>query len=188
MNIKIERKLFSDEDRTRLCTLFNINNNDDDFTKEIEKISHAAIVEYKEMLLGNGLPTRADEIRQRRLLHLIKYYFLDRIPTETEISSMFQLTEAESRTLLKSVKTRFRYELMQKIKDTLKHTVNSAQKVQNSNKYRVIIKSNNILEELNRLIGQLEPLCPPITKQKDTSQNFEMSGDAYDKLVEYLNG
>lgn len=74
---------------------------DSELRQAISRIGMAAISEYLEMILGKQLPTRANEIRERKLFHLIKHYFDGRIPNETEISTLFQLTESSSRTLFK---------------------------------------------------------------------------------------
>ena len=112
----------------------------------------ASFIEYKDMLLGNGLPTRADEIKQHRLFHLIKHHFKGRIPNESEVSRMFQLTESESRSLIKNVRTRFRYQLENEINNTLKEVIVACSL--NNDKYETIIQSDNVLEELNRILTQ----------------------------------
>jgi hypothetical protein len=187
MNISLHDGLFSPEERVRLCNLFGIRNDDDSgFNNAIAKITHAAIVEYKEMLLGKGLPTRADEIRQHRLLHLIKYYFLGRIPTEVEVSAMFQLTETESRSLIKSVKTRFRYELLQEIRQTLRTVVEAATQRSSGEPYKVVIQSDNVLEELNQIIEKEAPHCYPITKCRSTAKTYEITEDSYQVIMNHF--
>ena len=59
----------------------------------LTKIAKASFVEYKEMILGQNLPTKANEFLERRLYHLLKCYFIDRFPTENEVISLFQQTE-----------------------------------------------------------------------------------------------
>lgn len=187
VNINLHDSLFSQEERVRLCNLFGIENGDNnEFKDAIEQISHAAIVEYKEMLLGKGLPTRADEIRQHRLLHLIKYYFLGRIPTEVEVSAMFQLTETESRSLIKSVKTRFRYELLQEISQTLRCVIESATQRNEGEPYKVVIQSDNVLEELNQIIEKEAPHCYPITKCRSTARTYEITEDSYQVIMNHF--
>lgn len=65
--------------------LFNCQNRKG-LTYALKHVTLAALMEYKEMSLRNGLPTRADEI---------KHYFQGAMPTETEVSLMFQLTEID---------------------------------------------------------------------------------------------
>ncbi len=73
------------------------------------------------MFLGRGFPSHADEIQQHRLYLMIKYCFKDTLPSEAQVSSIFQLTQSKSRSLICSVLTRFHYELTEDLK-TLKNT------------------------------------------------------------------
>jgi len=187
LNIELNNSIFSEEELRRLCSLFSIDVKDEQsFQNAIEKITHAAIMEYKEMFLGRGLPTRADEIRQHRLLYLIKFYFQGRIPNEVEVASMFQLTETESRSLIKSVKTRFRFELLQEIRQTLRTIIESASRERETEPFRVVIQSDNVLEELNQIISIQAPYAVPISKCRSTTRTYEITEDSYDILCRYL--
>ena len=187
MRIELNDQMFSNEEKQRLCSLFGITIEDEvGFQTAITKLVGAALTEYKEMLLGKGLPTRADEIRQHRLLHLIKYYYAGRIPTEVEVSSMFQLTDSESRSLIKSVRTRFRYELLNEINFTLKNIVRSANQLRRGESYRVVIQSDNVLEELNQIIEKEAPHSYPISRARGTAKTYEITEDSYQVLSNYF--
>jgi len=45
-------------------------------------------LEFKQMLLDRGMPTKADEFLQERLHLLIKFYYKDRIPLDSNIISI----------------------------------------------------------------------------------------------------
>ncbi|NMB18828.1 MAG: hypothetical protein GX984_05170, partial [Erysipelothrix sp.] len=96
ITIQLTNDLLDETEIQKLMTLFNCQS-DEEFNLALKNVILAALTEYKEMLLGKGLPTRADEIKQHRLFHLVKHYFQGVMPTEAEVSSMFQLTETESR-------------------------------------------------------------------------------------------
>ncbi|MDP3045541.1 MAG: hypothetical protein U1D96_01215 [Eubacteriales bacterium] len=180
---EIPDDFFSEDEEKKLRSLLSATTGEE-FGEAIGKVLMAALTEYKEMLLGKGLPTRADEIQQHRLFHLVKHYFGGRIPTEAEVSSMFQLTESESKSLIRNVRTRFRFQLEQEIHSTLRATVASAE--QAGEEYKVVIQSNNILEELNMIIGVNRPGYDPITKIKNCARKYRISEDSYDFLREYL--
>lgn len=103
INIEINDGFFNEEEVEKLKILFKTENNDQ-FVTAIQDITYAALTEYKEMLLGKGLSTRADEIKQHRLYLLVKHFFHGVIPNESEVSSVFQLTESESRALIRKDK------------------------------------------------------------------------------------
>jgi len=46
---------------------------DSDLEGALARIGRAALTEYLEMILGKQVPTRANEIYERRLFHLIKH-------------------------------------------------------------------------------------------------------------------
>ncbi|MDQ0272755.1 hypothetical protein J2S17_004648 [Cytobacillus purgationiresistens] len=186
MEIEIDVDLLDEGEKEKLRALFKTNN-EVEFKTALQGIAYSAITEYKEMLLGKGLPTRADEIKQHRLYHLIKHYFNGRIPSEAEVSSMFQLTDSESKALIRNVKTKFRYQLEKEISYTLRNVISSAEFNESKNEYHVVIQSDNVLEELNRLISTYAPQLDPITKVRGSARKFQISEDSYALLENKLN-
>jgi len=184
MELNIPVDFFTIEEARKLQVLLRTQS-EEDFSVAVGKIALAALTEYKEMLLGKGLPTRADEIKQHRLLHLVKHFYLGIIPTETEVSAMFQLTESESKSLIRNVKTRFRYQLESEIFNTSRATLTSAERVEDL--HRVVIQSDNVLEELNRIIALNAPNFYPITKTRNSARQYDISLDSYVLLDNYFN-
>lgn len=183
INLQITDDFFTEDEVQKLKVLFKCEDNEE-LNLALKNIALAALTEYKEMLLGKGLPTRADEIKQHRLFHLVKHYFQGVIPTEAEVSSMFQLTETESRALIRNVRTRFRYQLEGEILTTLQQTVVSAEL--NGDKYHVVIQSDNVLEELNRVVSSNAPQLDPITKVRGSARKYQISEDTFDLLSNSL--
>ncbi|MFP7335197.1 hypothetical protein SFC23_17780 [Shouchella clausii] len=183
ITIQLTNDFLDEQEIQKLMTLFNCQSNDE-FNLALKNVTLAALTEYKEMLLGKGLPTRADEIKQHRLFHLVKHYFQGVIPTEVEVSSMFQLTETESRALIRNVRTRFRYQLEAEILNTLQQTVISAEL--SKDKYHVVIQSDNVLEELNRVVSTNAPQLDPITKVRGSARKYQISEDTYELLSNKL--
>lgn len=182
IDIEIPDQIFTIDEKQRLAQTLGINlaNLED----KMQGILLAAFIEYKEMLLGKGLPTRADEIKQHRLLHLVKHYFKGRIPSETEVSGMFQLTEAESKSLIKNVMTRFRYQLEEEIYNTGKEVVENCEL--REDKYEVAIQSDNVLERLNWIIRNGNPDLESIRKIRDAAGKYSMTKDTYQFLENYF--
>jgi hypothetical protein len=185
INIELPDDFFTDDERQKLKDLFRAQD-DTAFSEALQKVVRAALSEFKEMFLGMGLPSRADEIRQHRLFHLVKHYFVGRLPTEAEVSSMFQLTQSRSRGLIRSIMTRFHYNLEQEIRNTLRATIEEAQFDDDSQEYRVVIQSDNVLEELNRIIGMVAPRLNPLRKVRNMSRTYSISEDSYDALCKHL--
>ncbi|CAM3419395.1 hypothetical protein PALU110988_21550 [Paenibacillus lupini] len=179
--ITIPDSFFNAEEQTKLYMLFGSTDHAN-FEQSLNKICLAALTEYKEMLLGKGLPTRADEIKQHRLFHLIVFLFQNTLPNEAEVSSMFQLTESEARALIRNVRTRFRYQLDGHIQNTLRDILQQAALDTTQTEYHVIIQSNNVLEELNRIIDQYGPHLDPIAHVRGSAKKYKIMPDTYHLL------
>ncbi|MNW42250.1 hypothetical protein D3C74_194160 [compost metagenome] len=182
IQVDLPDNIFTQDEEAKLKGLFGTDT-DEDFKEAINAITAAAITEYKEMLLGKGLPTRADEIKQHRLFHLVKHFFQGKMPTETEVSLMFQLTESESRALIRNVRTKFRYQLEDEVNATLIDIIESAE--QRADAHIVVIQSDNVLEELNRIISLKAPHLDPITKVRGSARQYQISEDTYALLCRY---
>lgn len=122
------------------------------------------------MILGKQLPARANEINERCLFHLMKFYFRGRIPSEAEVSALFQATQSTSRTLLRNVRTKYKYDLEEGVRFTIQETLSHA--VFKSGEYRVVIQCDNILEELRQTVSVKAPKLDQIAKVKSSAGVF----------------
>ncbi|EPL6454033.1 hypothetical protein N0G65_001161 [Providencia rettgeri] len=157
---------------------------DDDIQVALNKIARASLTEYLTMLIEGGMPNRADEAKQDRLLYLIQSYFEESLPTESQISTIFQLTQSQSKTLLKNTVSRFRHKLDDVLASTMRTVIESADYV--NDMYLVVISSDVVKDELNMLITQNEPTYKPITKRKGSAGQFEISEDSHTLLCREL--
>jgi Holliday junction resolvase RusA-like endonuclease len=185
-DIEIPDGFFTDDEKNKLMRLLNANN-DNDFSEALGKIILASLDEYKEMFLGMGLPSRASEIREYRLYHLIKRFFNGRIPNELEVSSMFQLPESRSKNLILYVLTRFRYDLETDIQNTLKDIINDATQLNDDNEFRVYIESKNMVEEFNRIIARAGGRNRRLARIQGESNMYCITSDSFKIIVDSLN-
>lgn len=157
---------------------------DDDIIAALNKMAKASLTEYLAMLIEGGMPGRADEAKQQRLFHLIQHYFSDRLPTEAEISTIFQLTQSQSRTLLNNTVSKFRNRLDAVINASMKSVLNSAAPADDI--YLVVINSERVKDELNTLIMKHDATLKPVTKRRSSAGQYEISEDAYCLLCKAL--
>jgi hypothetical protein len=146
------------------------------------KLSKASFMEYMKMFKEKGLPTRADEVQQERLFFLLNHYFGNRLPGENEISSIFQLTPSQSKTLLRNTKSRYRTKINSFIKNTLRTTLNSANQPTPGGQYEFICTSPSTVEELNLIVTQKGPTLQPIEKIKGLASKYSCAVDTYNLL------
>jgi hypothetical protein len=188
MSVKIEipDDFFKGDEKENLKMLFSANT-DEKFREALNKVVLAALDEYRDMFLGMGLPARANEIREFRLFYLIKRYFDLRIPDELEVSTMFQLPQSRAKTLILYVLTRFRYNLEEEINETLKNIVSSAEKADDAKEYGVFIGSENMVDELDRIITKFGGLrLKKLTKMRNESNMYSIAPDSYKLLYDHL--
>ncbi|SRR5260221_11737606 len=148
----------------------------------LNKMCKTAFMEYVKMFREKGLPTRAEEVQQERLFFLLTYFFENRLPSENEISSIFQLTPAASKTLLRNTKSRYRTKISSYIKNTLRETLNAATQPEANGDYEFICTSPTTVEELNLIIGQKGPELKPIEKIKGLASKYLCAVDTYKLL------
>ncbi|OOE49135.1 hypothetical protein, partial [Salinivibrio kushneri] len=96
----------------------------------------------------------------------------------------FQLTQSQSKTLLKNTVSRFRNKLDEVLANTMKSVLGDAE---HSNQiFLVVISSDVVKDELNMLITQNEPTFKPITKRKGSAGQYEISEDSHALLCRVL--
>ena len=124
----------------------------DEIEQSLSKLAEAGIIEYVEMLAGKGMPNRADEAKQDRLLYIIKKVFSPFLPGDDEISVMFQLTSTQSKTLLRNTLSRYRTKLTEELRNTLEAHFKSAN--QENNGWVLTIPSDVFVEQFNLIIAK----------------------------------
>ena len=185
IHIEIPDGFFKEEEEENLRILLRVST-DEDFTISLNHVVLAALDEYRDMFLGMGLPSRADEIRQFRLYYLIKRYFNGRIPDELEVSSMFQLPETRSKNLILYVLTRFRFNLENEILNTLRQIITSAEQTHDGQEYYVFIGSKNMIDELDRIIARAGIRYKRLTKIKNEPNQYSIAPDSYEIICRHL--
>jgi hypothetical protein len=156
--------------------------NDTELAKAMKRLGKAAALEYVNMFVEKGMPTRADEVRQDRLYFLITPYYQNRLPPESEVSSIFQLTSSQSRTLLRNTRSRYRTKLGAQVNASAKHVISSAKKNKDTGQWEMLIDADVILEELNLVIAKKGPTLKPVHLKKESSGQYEAEQDTYDLL------
>src|SRR4051794_20961152 len=82
-----------------------------DLSRTFKDYEKAASEEYARMILGQRVLTRGQDIREYRLCLMINHVFGGRLPSERQISALFQTTATQSRALLRAVMSKYQYEL-----------------------------------------------------------------------------
>jgi hypothetical protein len=158
----------------------------------LDRYAEAAREEYVRMMLGQRVFTRGQDLLEYRLLLLIRHVFNSRLPSEHQISAVFQTTVSQSRTLLRSTLAKYRYELDAAIVATIRAVLAAAlmdpddsDVEEDEEKTRLLTIDNaNVVKEINRRIVSIDPSLPPLKKQPRTGAVFKIKASAYNRLME----
>jgi hypothetical protein len=161
----------------------------------LDRYAEAAREEYVRMVLGQRVFTRGQDLLEYRLLLLIQHVFGGQLPSEQQISAVFQTTVSQSRTLLRSILAKYRYELGQATETTIRTLLAQARTdpddsevADDEKKTRLLTIDNaNVVEEMNRRIVSIDPSLPPLVKQPSTGAVFKIKASSYTALNEQLS-
>jgi hypothetical protein len=153
-----------------------------EFVSAMKRLFKAAALEYVNMFVEEGMPSRADEMRQDRLHLLIENYYQDHVPTESEVSAIFQLTNAQSRTLLRNTLSRYRNKIGRQITASAGDVIRVAKKSSDGTEWEMLIRSDVILEELNLTIEEKGPTLNRIRLKRGSASQYEAEEDTYNLL------
>lgn len=157
-----------------------------DLSKEFATYASAAAEEYARMFLGQKVFTRGSDIREYRLFLLVQHVFGESFPDEQKISDLFQTTASQSGALVRSVMSKFQYDLREKIDATCKSIVAGVQ-WSGDGTLTTVIPSPNLVEKLNRRIAALDGTLPVIAKKPDTASTYVFPRSTYQQLCSVFN-
>jgi hypothetical protein len=178
-----EKKLLAD-----IFSLFDDNGDIDQekLSQKLSELSKASLEEYLRMILGQKVFTRGRDIREYRMYLFIKEVFDNKIPESELVSSIFQTTSSESRSLIKSVLSKYQYELKSSLESTLKKIISDVQ-IEND-KFIAVIFNENLKNELNKILSvRKKSALKQIIKEKGTIANYIIPADSYLELCQHFN-
>lgn len=146
----------------------------------LQRLAKCAFLEYRKMFTERGLPTKAAEVLQDRLFFLIDSYFIDRLPTESEISTIFQLTSSGSKTLLKNTMSRYQIHLQNQIRASIKKILETIDT--DGDSCRFVIQSETLMHEINLVINRKWPKLKKLLAVKGSAGQYECPKDTFEKL------
>lgn len=158
----------------------------DTLNEDLQKIASASVEEYVKMMLGEKVFTRGSDIREYRLYLLIINYFEGNIPDESTISTLFQTTHSESKALLRSTLAKYQYLLKDAIRMSILNVL--TQNTKQDDDYNYIVKNIpvNIIDEMNRIVSEIDGSHNQIKKQRGTLQVYEIPPATYHAMMEKL--
>jgi len=178
--------MLNEEEREQMAAILRCSPGD--VEQVFEPFRQAAEEEYVRMILGQRVFTRGTDVREYRLLLLIKSVYSPDLPTESQISSLFQTSATQSRSLLRAVLSKYQYELQHTITQTLRRVLKDAVVDPNDPRGRlVVIDNENVITLLNRRVAILDGKLTPITRLTSSVTTYTVSPNTYGRLLEELS-
>jgi hypothetical protein len=172
------------EDREELARILRCD--EDELGQHLADYACAALTEYTQMFLGKRVFRRGTDHSEYRLLLLIQGPFGGRVPDEQEVSRLFQTTATESRALIRSVISKYQYLLRDAIDASLRALVETAAQDHDGGPFTVMIRSQNMVDELNRLLAEIDGSLPPVRKKRGGVTTYEIEPSSRARLVARL--
>ena len=148
--------------------------------------AEAAIEEYARMFLGQKVFTRGSDMREYRLFLLIRFAYGNSIPDDQTVCDLFQCTLSQSRALIRSVMSKYQYELHGAIEMALKEAVRGVKR--DANKTLVFSDPReNVVAALNKLLATIDPFQHQVTRSIGKLATYELKPSAYSALCKNLN-
>lgn len=179
MWVAVEISLTDEESQQLLGTL---GGNSEDLAEVVAPFATAATEEIVRMILGQKVFTRGSDVREYRLLLLIKHAFNGRIPDEQTVSDLFQTTVTQSRSLIRSVMSKFQYDLSEAIEETIREVISSASSAESESEYSIILKSESLVEAINLRLTTIDGSLPQLSKKRGTVATYTLKPSSLNRL------
>lgn len=181
INFEISKKEETDLSRILLCE-------ESQLPKVLSNYSNSALREYIDQFLGQKSFKRGTDILEYRLFLLITMV-LHEIPDEQQVTSLFQTTLTESRNLIRSVLSKYQYQLQPSTENSLIKILKSAKpEPPESGPYHVLISSRNLVDSLNKILVTIDKdgSLQLISKKSGSPSTYIISRGSRDELCKYL--
>ena len=172
-------------DASELARILGVSSTD--LADELAKYTAAAVREYAAMFLGQKVFSRGSDILEHRLFLLTEEAFGNRIPDEQEVSHLFQTTATESRSLIRSVMSKYQYLLKAAIDNSLEKIIKAAKPEPGNGPYTVVINSQNLVEELNRTLAEIDGSLPLVSKERGSVSTYIIQRSSYERIKKHIS-
>jgi hypothetical protein len=153
--------------------------------RKFASFAEAAVEEYARMFLGQKVFTRGSDIREYRLFLLIRRAFGNSLPDEQTVCDLFQCTISQSRALIRSVMSKYQYELRGAVETALKEAIKGVRKDANGSLV-FTVASENVVAALNKLLAAVDPSQDQVVRSTGKLATYELKPAAYIALSKQL--
>lgn len=149
---------------------------------KLESVAKAAIQEYIRMFLGQKVFTRGSDFQEYRLYLLIRELFGNLVPSEQQVCALFQVTTNGARSMIRSVLSKYQYDLHHAYSASLARILDDAQSVEDGDDYEVVVHAQSLIDGLNRTLAEKNGALPAIARKKGTVSTYVIRPSSFDEL------
>lgn len=131
---------------------------------QLPAYAQTAMREYADMMIGNAPITTATDLRERRLVGLIKTALGGRMPEANRVARLFNIAPQGARTLLRSVTAKHRRKLGAALRAETAAFVKACVLDQNANDWKVTWLNPILVEMLNSRLETANQSKEPIKR------------------------
>ncbi|SPY96512.1 Uncharacterised protein [Proteus mirabilis] len=102
------------------------------------------------------------------------------------LANYFKLRATESRGYLRSIISKYQYQLKSAIDQTIKAILLNAEAQSAVGPYHITLNSANIIEELNKKLATIDGTLASVTKKRGSVSTYEVTKSSYENLCESL--
>lgn len=174
----------SGDEEQRLAGILGVEQ--DTLESRLGSVANAALEEYVRMFLGQKVFTRGSDIREYRLFLLMRRFFGDTIPDEQRVCDLFQTTTTQSRSLVRSVLSKYQYELQEAVDGSLRSLLVDHDPPAEGQDYEVTINSESLVEEFNRILAATDGTLDSVRKKRGAVGTHVIRRSSFYALAEQL--
>ena len=179
LNRQIEIPL-SDLEKSQLAMILGAN--PQDLQAKLEAVAKAAIQEYIRMFLEQKVFTRGSDFQEYRLYLLIRELFNNFVPSEQQVCALFQVTTNGARSMIRSVLSKYQYDLHSAYSASLARILDEAQSLEDGDDYEVVVHAQSLIDGLNRTLAEKNGALPAIARKKGTVSTYVIRPSSCDEL------
>ena len=167
MEITLDVSLSKSEHELLMRNL-NCDDADPDRLKNmLKKMAEASFNEYKRMFTGVSIPNTISEFRLERLYNLLMHYFKTASPDEEIIGTLLHTSNSTSKQLIKNTHARHKFDLSEKLKQTVRSILEQNNNHSNSKSNYLEITDSCIVDFINLIITKEKPGLTKLHQGKD---------------------
>ena len=179
LNTQIEIPL-SDFEEHQLAMILGANSGD--LQEKLSAVANAAIQEYIRMFLGQKVFTRGSDFQEYRLYLLIRELFGNLVPSEQQVCALFQVTTNGARSMIRSVLSKYQYDLHSAYSDSLARVLDEAKSEEDGDDYEVVVHTQSLIDGLNSTLAEKNGALPAIARKKGTVSTYVIRPSSFDEL------